>query len=275
MWAWSWSPAPRCQNAADAAAMAGARTIDGSSSSNLTAATTNAKNVAKANQVLSVAVQDAEITVQHGTYHYDTTAQTFSVVLGTPTVPRHLQSDPGHHHQNQQRDRLHAGFERRHVHRLGDRHRRPPAARRQHRARLLRLHERRQRPVEQRLPRLAVALQLHVEQHRPGLPEVRPLLLRQRGPAVHGERPARRPVQRHPVGAGRAGAGRATSTRTHAGPVLEPRRSPRSPTRTSPIPPAGDQAPHNTHDTSATWATDVQDITGGTSKDSTFETQRL
>ena len=67
----------QCQNAADVAAVAGARTIDGSASSNLTAATTNAQNAATANAVLSSPVLAAEVTIQHGSYHYDTTSQTF------------------------------------------------------------------------------------------------------------------------------------------------------------------------------------------------------
>jgi Flp pilus assembly protein TadG len=72
----------QCQNAADAAAMAGARSIDGSPSSNLTTATANAKAAAMANTILGESVQDADVTIQHGAYHYDPTAQTF-----TPQFP--------------------------------------------------------------------------------------------------------------------------------------------------------------------------------------------
>src|SRR5947209_17569038 len=53
----------QCQNAADAAAMAGARTIDGSPSSNLTQATANAKSAAALNQILSRPVASSEVTV--------------------------------------------------------------------------------------------------------------------------------------------------------------------------------------------------------------------
>src|SRR5205807_3736273 len=72
------------QNAADAAAMAGARTIDGSASSNLTQATANAKAAGALNQVLSNPIKQSEVTVQHGTYHYDVTGQTFAPNLTTP-----------------------------------------------------------------------------------------------------------------------------------------------------------------------------------------------
>jgi Flp pilus assembly protein TadG len=69
----------QCQNAADAAALAGARTLDGSSKGNTKAATANATNTAKANTILGSPVQDADVTlVQHGAYHYDVTNQTFA-----------------------------------------------------------------------------------------------------------------------------------------------------------------------------------------------------
>ena len=70
------------QNAADAAALAGARTVDGSANSNLTAATTNAQAAAAANQLLGQAVQASQVTVVHGSYHYDPAAMTF-----TPQFP--------------------------------------------------------------------------------------------------------------------------------------------------------------------------------------------
>jgi Flp pilus assembly protein TadG len=68
----------QCQNAADTAALTGARTIDGSPSGNISAATTNAVNAAMANQVLGQAVQSSDVTIQHGAYHYDPATQTFS-----------------------------------------------------------------------------------------------------------------------------------------------------------------------------------------------------
>jgi Flp pilus assembly protein TadG len=69
----------QCQNAADAAALAGARTLDGSTSGNTTNASTNATNTATANKILGLPIQASDVTlVQHGAYHYDTASQTFS-----------------------------------------------------------------------------------------------------------------------------------------------------------------------------------------------------
>ncbi len=66
------------QNAADAAALAGARTIDGSGTSNLTTATSNAQAAAVANRVLGQSVTTSQVAVVHGAYHYDSTAKTFA-----------------------------------------------------------------------------------------------------------------------------------------------------------------------------------------------------
>ncbi|HEV3445887.1 MAG TPA: pilus assembly protein TadG-related protein [Gemmataceae bacterium] len=68
----------QCQNAADAAAMAGARSVDGSPSANLAAATANAKAAAEANIVLGQNVQADEVAVSMGTYHYDPNTQKFA-----------------------------------------------------------------------------------------------------------------------------------------------------------------------------------------------------
>jgi Flp pilus assembly protein TadG len=65
------------QNAADAAALAGARTIDGTSDSNLSAATRKAQAAAAANRILGKAVQSSQVTVVHGAYHYDPTNKVF------------------------------------------------------------------------------------------------------------------------------------------------------------------------------------------------------
>jgi Flp pilus assembly protein TadG len=67
----------QCQNAADAAAMAGARSLDGTSGQNLPNATTNAQNLAQANLVLSQPIPAANITLNFGAFHYDTTAKLF------------------------------------------------------------------------------------------------------------------------------------------------------------------------------------------------------
>ncbi len=68
----------QCQNAADSAALAGARTINGSSSQNLTDATTNAQSAAEANKIFSQSVAASQVSVVHGAYHYDSTAMSFS-----------------------------------------------------------------------------------------------------------------------------------------------------------------------------------------------------
>jgi len=67
----------QCQNAADAAAIAGARTLDGSSSPDLGGATTNATSAATACKVLGQSISQSEVSVQHGAYHYDFQSQIF------------------------------------------------------------------------------------------------------------------------------------------------------------------------------------------------------
>lgn len=74
----------QCQTAADNAALAGARTIDGSTTGNITAAAINAQGAGAANSVLSTAVKTSEVTTQPGAYHYSYATQTFSIALGTP-----------------------------------------------------------------------------------------------------------------------------------------------------------------------------------------------
>jgi Flp pilus assembly protein TadG len=68
----------QCQNAADAAALAGCRTLDGTSTGNVSGATTQAQNAAAANVILGQAVLASDVTVAAGAYHYDATSQTFS-----------------------------------------------------------------------------------------------------------------------------------------------------------------------------------------------------
>jgi Flp pilus assembly protein TadG len=69
----------QAQNAADAAAFAGARSLTGGTTAKSTStATTNAQNVATANTILNQPIPVAGVTVQHGAYHYDSTTQTFS-----------------------------------------------------------------------------------------------------------------------------------------------------------------------------------------------------
>jgi hypothetical protein len=72
----------QCQNAADNAAVAGARTLNGSSTGNISAATTGAQAAAIANPILSQALTSSQVTVQHGAYHYNYSSMTF-----TPQFP--------------------------------------------------------------------------------------------------------------------------------------------------------------------------------------------
>jgi hypothetical protein len=65
------------QNVADAAAMTGARTIDGSSNGNTAVATTNAQQTGAENLVLGTAVAASDMTITHGAYHYDPTQRLF------------------------------------------------------------------------------------------------------------------------------------------------------------------------------------------------------
>ena len=65
----------QCQNAADAGAMAGARTFNGddTTTNNLANAAPNAIAAATANQVLSTDITSSQVTVQVGSYSYDST----------------------------------------------------------------------------------------------------------------------------------------------------------------------------------------------------------
>src|SRR3954469_22603212 len=68
----------QCQNAADVAAMAGARSLNGILPQDLSTATGNAVAAAQKYQVLSQPIATTDIAITHGTYHYDRTAQRFS-----------------------------------------------------------------------------------------------------------------------------------------------------------------------------------------------------
>jgi Flp pilus assembly protein TadG len=67
----------QCQNAADVAAVAAARTLNGAAGSNLTQATNAAVAAAGANQILGQNVPPGDVSVRHGAYHYDQGSQTF------------------------------------------------------------------------------------------------------------------------------------------------------------------------------------------------------
>ena len=66
-----------CQSAADAAAVAGARALDGTSGSNIEQATAAAMEVATTNSVLTTLVSASEVSVRHGAYHYDDAGEVF------------------------------------------------------------------------------------------------------------------------------------------------------------------------------------------------------
>ncbi|MCE9534077.1 MAG: hypothetical protein K8T89_23610 [Planctomycetes bacterium] len=74
----------QCQNAADIAALAGARTLDGkSTANNVATATAEARAAAQNNSILNTAITAAQVvTVQAGIYRHDTTAQRFQAVFG-------------------------------------------------------------------------------------------------------------------------------------------------------------------------------------------------
>ncbi len=77
----------QCQNAADSAALAGARTLNGSSTPSTSQAQANALTAASANSALGldssgkmamVHFASTEVSTTAGTYHYNTAAQTFA-----------------------------------------------------------------------------------------------------------------------------------------------------------------------------------------------------
>ncbi|RUL88238.1 pilus assembly protein TadG-related protein [Tautonia sociabilis] len=67
-----------CQNAADSAALAGARALDGSSPQDLGLATSKARQAAGRNQILNRAPSPEAVEVEHGSYHYDRLTERFS-----------------------------------------------------------------------------------------------------------------------------------------------------------------------------------------------------
>ena len=66
------------QDAADAAAIAGVRSLNGAAGSNLANSTANAIAQATKNTILGTKIAPAEVTVTQGAYHYNYTSQTFS-----------------------------------------------------------------------------------------------------------------------------------------------------------------------------------------------------
>ena len=74
----------QCQNAADAAAMTGARTLNGDPSANYNTASVqpNALAAAQANSVAGTSILSSQLTVSTGSYTYNYTSSSFS-----PTIP--------------------------------------------------------------------------------------------------------------------------------------------------------------------------------------------
>jgi len=68
----------QCQNAADLAAIAGARTLSTGTTANLSLAIGNAQNAAIANPILAQTLTTSEINVANGAYHYNSISQTFA-----------------------------------------------------------------------------------------------------------------------------------------------------------------------------------------------------
>jgi Flp pilus assembly protein TadG len=82
----------QCQNAADAAATAGARALTGDPTTNNNAdgAVLTAYNTAEYNTILGSAITDSQLTVSIGTYSYNATTQSFPTppFTGLVTVPK-------------------------------------------------------------------------------------------------------------------------------------------------------------------------------------------
>ena len=68
----------QAQTAADVAAMAGARTLNGTAPQTVSAATASALSAAGSVPVLGQSLTGSNIVVTHGTYRYDPTAQKFN-----------------------------------------------------------------------------------------------------------------------------------------------------------------------------------------------------
>src|SRR5438552_16318054 len=71
----------QCQNAADVAAMAGARTLTGdtSTNNNYDKVQPNAAAAVASNTILGKAIDASELTVTIGDYYYDTASSSFKI----------------------------------------------------------------------------------------------------------------------------------------------------------------------------------------------------
>jgi Flp pilus assembly protein TadG len=77
----------QCQNAADNAAMAGVRALNGNTGTNTSSATATAQSAAAANQILSVSVNTSDVTPSAGYLHYNSSTQAFVPTVGAPASP--------------------------------------------------------------------------------------------------------------------------------------------------------------------------------------------
>jgi Flp pilus assembly protein TadG len=77
----------QCQNAADNAAMAGTRALNGNTGTNTASATATALTAAEANKVLNVSVQSSNVSLATGYLHYNSSSQTFVPTIGAPVSP--------------------------------------------------------------------------------------------------------------------------------------------------------------------------------------------
>lgn len=77
----------QCQNAADAGAMAGSRTFNGSSTSNYASAEPNIRLATNSNYVLGQAITDSMVLIRLGTYSYNTAQQKFIAALPQDMPP--------------------------------------------------------------------------------------------------------------------------------------------------------------------------------------------
>ena len=158
----------QCQNAADAAAIAGARTLDGSTSQTSRCGKHQRHRRRDGSQVLAADSQASEVTGAARGVPLRYTARRRSRRSSDPLAHRRqLQPYPGHDHAPGLGDLL-PYFRRSAEHGHGHGDGRPPAAQRGHRAGLLRVDEQRERPVEQR--KLPGHSQQQPQQHRPRLP---------------------------------------------------------------------------------------------------------
>ncbi|HEY5316145.1 MAG TPA: pilus assembly protein TadG-related protein, partial [Pirellulales bacterium] len=77
----------QCQSAADNAAMAGARALNGNTGTNTSTAVATAQTAAAVNQILGIAVKTTDAAPSPGYLYYNSGSQTFVPTVGAPTAP--------------------------------------------------------------------------------------------------------------------------------------------------------------------------------------------